>query len=282
MTESGTLYIVATPIGNLGDISFRGKSILEKTEFIACEDTRRATKLLEHLALDSTNKQLRSFNTLNENDLYDKIIASLCDGMDVALISDAGTPTLSDPGLPLLRAAFDADVNVVPIPGPSALTTCLSVCPIPTNEFRFIGFLERRGESKRRQLNELLQTRIPVVLFESPKRILATLRAMVELGAGQRMLFLARELTKIHEEKLLDSVEHIFEEFDSRPAILGELVLVLAPAEADSRRQLSELLEIFAAERIPPSTSARLIAKLTGVSRREAFRELLAMQSSME
>lgn len=274
MSDQGTLFIVATPIGNVGDITERARSVLDDTTFIACEDTRRASKLLRQLSIDSKGKSLRSFNALNENDLATKIIASLEKGQDVALISDAGTPVLSDPGLPLLRAAMDSRVEVVPVPGPSALTACLSVCPLPMHDFRFVGFVERKAKQKREQLRLLLQQTIPVVCFESPNRLLDTLRLMSELGAGSRAIFLARELTKLHEEKQFDSVDNLIESFASRDRVLGEIVFVVSPSEELESPDAGTLVELFVKERIPKSSSARLIAKLAGISRQEAYRRL--------
>lgn len=276
MSDQGTLFIVATPIGNIGDISDRARAVLDKTDSIACEDTRRASKLLRQLSIDSTDKSLYSFNVLNENDVTTKIIASLEKGEDVALISDAGTPVLSDPGLPLIKEAFDRRMDVVPIPGASALSACLSVCPLPMREFRFAGFVERKSNQKRAHLKALLQQSIPVVCFESPRRILNSLRMMAELGAGERMMFVARELTKLHEEKLFDSVENLIATFADRERILGEFVLVIAPGEAPDRVNVAQLIELLSDERIPTTSSARLISKLSGISRQEAYRRLLA------
>lgn len=267
---------MATPIGNVGDITDRARAVLDKTDFIACEDTRRAGKLLRELSIDRKGKSLRSFNVLNENDLTTKIIASLASGLDVALISDAGTPVLSDPGLPLIKEALDQGVNVVPIPGPSALTACLSVCPLPMHDFRFVGFIERKKKQKRTHLIELLQQSIPVICFESPNRFLDTLQLMSELGAGDRMIFVARELTKLHEEKRFDSVDNLIANFNERERVLGEFVLVIAPSVAPQRLDLAVLVEILANEPIPTSSSARLLAKLSGISRQEAYRRLTA------
>ncbi|MCY4093822.1 MAG: 16S rRNA (cytidine(1402)-2'-O)-methyltransferase [Gammaproteobacteria bacterium] len=274
MSDQGTLFIVATPIGNVGDITDRARAVLNKTDFIACEDTRRASKLLRLLSIDPKTKSLRSFNVLNENDLTAKIIASLTRGQDVALISDAGTPLLSDPGLPLLKEAIDRGVAVVPVPGPSALTACLSVCPLPMHDFRFVGFIERKRSQKKALLSELLQQSIPVVCFESPKRLLDTLRVMSELGAGGRMMFVARELTKLHEEQCFDSVNNLIENFEARERILGEFVLVIAPLEEPRQLDVDRLVEILSKEPIPASSSARLLAKLSGISRQEAYRRL--------
>ena len=265
---------MATPIGNIGDITERARAILDKTTFIACEDTRRASKLLRQLSIGSNGKSLRSFNALNENDLTTKIIASLEDGQDVALISDAGTPVLSDPGLPLLREAIERRVDVIPVPGPSALTACLSVCPLPMHDFRFLGFIERKSKQKRAQLSELLRHSTPVVCFESPKRLLDTLRTISDLGAGARTIFVARELTKLHEEKLFDSVDNVIVSFENRDRVLGEIVLVISPSAEPERPDLDHLIELFSEEKISKSSAARLIAKLSGVSRQEAYRRL--------
>lgn len=276
MSDQGTLFIVATPIGNIGDITERARAVLERTDCIACEDTRRASKLLRQLSIDSTGKSLCSFNVLNENDVATKIIASLENHEDVVLISDAGTPVLSDPGLPLLREAFNRGVNVVPIPGPSALSACLSVCPLPMRDFRFVGFIERKARQKKTQLTALLQQSIPVVCFESPNRFLGTLRMLSDLGAGERMIFVARELTKMHEEKMFDSVDNVIVNFEERERVLGEFVLVIAPTEEPERLDVSYLIELLSEEGIPTTSSARLISKLTGISRQDAYRRLTA------
>ena len=274
MSDQGTLFIVATPIGNVGDMTERARAVLDKTNFIACEDTRRTSKLLRQLSIDSKSKSLQSFNVLNENDLTTKIIASLTSGQDVALISDAGTPVLSDPGLPLLREAIDRRVHVVPVPGPSALTTCISVCPLPMHDFRFVGFIERKRKQKKALLTELLQQSIPVVCFESPNRLLDTLQLMRELGAGERMIFVARELTKLHEELCFDSVDNLIANFGSRERVRGEFVLVIAPVEKPKRVDVEFLVEVLVNEPLPTSSSARLLAKLSGISRQEAYRRL--------
>ena len=274
MSDQGTLFIVATPIGNIRDITERARAVLDKTDFIACEDTRRARKLVRQLSINSTGKSFCRFNVLNENDLASKIIASLENGEDVALISDAGTPVLSDPGLPLVREAFNRGVNVLPIPGPSALSACLSVCPLPMREFRFVGFIERKKSQKQAHLKALLQQSIPVVCFESPNRILDSLRMMLELGAGERMIFVARELTKLHEEKLFDSVENLTRVFAERERVLGEFVLVIAPGDVPEGLDVTYLIELLSKERLPTSTSAKLISKLSGISRQEAYRRL--------
>lgn len=274
---NGTLFIVATPIGNIRDITDRAKSVLEEVTCIACEDTRRAAKLLRFLSIDVDSQRLCSFNMLNERDVAPKIIEMLRDGEDIALISDAGTPIVSDPGLPLLRVAYENDVNVVPVPGASALTACLSACPIPLNEFRFIGFLERKPQTRRAQLHAIQREAVPVVCFESPNRVIDTLRQATDVGLDERHVFIAREITKLHEEKIFDTVANACRVFEERERVQGEFVIVFDSAPQDlSSYDVSALAELFATEEIAPSVAARLIANIAGVTRREAYNALVA------
>ena len=260
----------------------RARSVLAQTNYIACEDTRRAGKLLRLLGLDANEKQLFSFNVLNENEEARKIIASVQAGQDIAVISDAGTPLVSDPGFPLLQLAFDAGLNVVPIPGPSALTACLSACPLPMNDFRFVGFLERKRQAKSKQLQRLLAQSVPVVCFEAPVRILETLEVAIDLGFGERQVFIARELTKLHEEKIFATVQQVYAELTKRARVVGEFVVVFAASDDADAYEASVLATTFAAEGISPSAAARLIAQLTGLSRRDAYRLYMAKTATNE
>ena len=269
---------MATPIGNLQDITERARFVLNETDFIACEDTRIARKLCGHLAIDLAEKTLCSFNTLNENEISTSILESLKAGQNVALISDAGTPVVSDPGLPLLRDAYTEGINVVPVVGPSALTACISVCPMPMHDFRFIGFVERRTSAKARQLRSLLTLNVPVVFFDSPKRLLSTLGLLSDLGVGDRKLFIARELTKLHEEKLFDSVDRLRELLSQRERMLGEYVVVLGRSDEKSDADVAHMIDLFRQEDIAPSTAARLVAKLGGITRQAAYQLLTTPQ----
>lgn len=184
---------------------------------------------------------------------------------------------LSDPGLPLIQAAYAKCINVTSIPGASALTACIGVCPIPLNEFQFIGFIERRESLKRIQLAELLAYPLATVCFESPKRLLNTLTLIRDLGYGDRLIFVCRELTKLHEEKRFGAVDQIFNEFSSREKINGEIVLVFAPNETSrgTDQTADRLVKLFADEDVPPSSAARLISKLTPLTRQEAYQKFI-------
>ena len=276
VATTGTLFIVATPIGNIGDITQRARSTIKNTNLIACEDTRRTAKLLQLLDIGISQKELRSFNLINEHKLTEQILTRLGNGENVALLSDAGTPMLSDPGLPLVQAAYTAGVNVTAIPGVSAITACIGVCPIPLNEFQFIGFVERRESLRRGQFTKLLTDSIATIFFDSPRRILSTLGLIRELGYGDREIFVCRELTKLHEEKQHGSVDEVFEAFSTRERIVGEFVAVLAPNEKawDDQRDAEMVVKLFAEEQVAPSTAARLISKLTSLTRQEAYRKL--------
>ena len=264
----------------MGDISTRAQAVLEETSIIACEDTRRTGKLLGLLGIESKHKRLRSFNAINENEEASKIIAMLLEGNDVALVSDAGTPVVSDPGLGLLRMAYKAAIAVVPIPGSSALIAALSACPIPTNDFQFLGFLERKGEAKTRQVQQIVQSSSTVVFFESPRRLLHTLQELIASGAGERKVFVARELTKVHEELIFASVNKVHADFSERETLLGEFVLVLAPSDSNASYDVDELVAAVAEEGISPTTGSRLIAKLSDLPRREAYQQLLARRDT--
>ncbi|ANT64336.1 MULTISPECIES: 16S rRNA (cytidine(1402)-2'-O)-methyltransferase [Prosthecochloris] len=225
MSESGTLYIVATPLGNLDDITFRAVQTLREADAIACEDTRRASILLRHLSI--TGKRLLSYHSHNEHKTAGTITGLLLDGTSVALVTDAGTPAVSDPGYTLVQEAWEAGIRIVPIPGPSALTTALSVCPLPTSSFYFAGFLPHKKGRKSR-LEYLASLQSTFVLYESPYRIPKLLDEL-DIHCPDARIFVARELTKLHEELLCGSSGELREHFMNRK-IRGEFVVIVSPA----------------------------------------------------
>ncbi len=220
---SGILYIVATPIGNLEDITARALRILREVDLIAAEDTRHTRKLLSHFDIHTP---LTSFFKGNEREKTASIIAALLEGRSVALVSDAGTPCISDPGYPLLAAAVQSCVNVVPIPGPSALAAALSAAGLPTDRFTFVGFLPDKPGKRRRALEELKALSHTLAFYVSPWKGAATVEDCLTVF-GNRRACLCRELTKIHEEFVRDDLEALAALLRERPP-KGEMTLIIA------------------------------------------------------
>src|SRR5215472_589524 len=192
----GTLFVVATPIGNLSDISKRALEVLEKVQVIACEDTRQTIKLLNHFGIQ---KPLTSYHEFNEEKKAAELADQLAEGTNVALVSDAGVPAVSDPGYRLVRLCRLRGISVVPIPGPNAAITALAASGLPSDEFMFVGFLPAKKNARREKLTEIMNVRCTLVFYEAPHRIEAALDDMQEV-LGDREVCIAREITKIHEE----------------------------------------------------------------------------------
>ena len=224
----GTLFVIATPLGNLDDLSPRARETLGSVAWIACEDTRRTARLLERFGIDTPTLSCHRFN---ERARLDAVLARLAAGDAVALVSDGGTPGVSDPGNLLVGAARAAGFDVRPVPGPSAAPTLLSVSGLPADRYVFDGFLPHRAGERRRRLRELARESRPVVVFESPHRIVETLRD-IETVLGERPLIVGRELTKLHETILRGSAREIAVALGDSPR--GELTLILAPASGGS------------------------------------------------
>lgn len=219
---TGTLYIVATPIGNLEDITLRALRILKEADLIAAEDTRHTRKLLTHFDIHTP---LTSFFQGNEREKAKRIIDELLSGKNVALVSDAGTPCISDPGYPLLIAAIETGITVVPIPGASALAAAMSAAGLPTDRFTFIGFLPDKPGKRRNALAELDDIPHTLVFYVSPWKAKAVIADMLEV-LGDRRACLARELTKIHEEFLRAPLSELAASIEAK-ALKGEMVLVV-------------------------------------------------------
>lgn len=220
----GTLYVVATPIGNLEDISQRALKILSAVDIIAAEDTRHTRKLLSRHEIHP--KKLMSYHEHNEREKLDTLLAALLSGQDVALVSDAGTPTVSDPGFPLVRRCVVEGVPIVPIPGPAALLSALSVSGIPTHAFYFAGFPPPKGSAKKRFFESLATLPSTLIFYESPHRVVKTINLMRETFGGDRFVTIAREMTKIHEEFSRGTLEELSETL-SKKKPRGEYVIVL-------------------------------------------------------
>lgn len=222
--HTGTLYVVATPLGNLEDITLRAIRILKESGAIACEDTRRASILLRHL--DISAKRLISYHNYNEPAAIRQIVALLEEGTDVSLITDAGTPVISDPGYALLHELHNRGLQVIPVPGPSAVTAALSACPLPVNNFYFAGFLpHKKGRKSKLEYLAALQTTF--VVYESPFRIMKLLDELSNVMADAR-IFIGREMTKIHEEYLTGTIEEMRQRLGDGKT-RGEFVVVVHP-----------------------------------------------------
>ena len=222
--STGTLYLVSTPIGNLEDITLRALRILKEVELIAAEDTRKTRRLLTHYEIQTP---ITSYFEGNQQTKRDKLLAQLKDGETIALVSDAGTPTISDPGYPLLQACIAEGIPIVPIPGPSAVITAAAVSGLPLHNFTFEGFLSPKAGKRKRQLTELKTEKRTLILFESPHRLVRFLADVLEV-IGERNIVVARELTKRFEEIFRGNVSEALEKFqDTAPR--GEFTILIAP-----------------------------------------------------
>ena len=276
---SGTLFVVATPIGNLDDLTPRAREVLGSVDRIAAEDTRRTGRLLTHIGVKTAQTPVHDFN---EAAVVDGLVARLVEGETLALVSDAGTPLVSDPGYRLVRAAHAAAVDVVPVPGASSLTTALSVAGIATDRFAFEGFLPARGGRRRERLGELSTAAHTLVFFESVHRIVATLDDMVAAFGAEREATLLRELTKIHEQIVHATLGELRAALDSgQIASRGEFVLVVAGAKAGAEAPglADELLRELVAV-LPGKQAATIVARLTGEPKNALYRRALEYRES--
>lgn len=223
LKHAGILYVVTTPIGNMGDITLRAITILKEVDIIASEDTRHSGKLLKHLAIDGL---LTSYHDFNKEEKTGVLLDSLGGGKNVALITDAGTPTISDPGYYLVRRAIQAGIRVVPVPGVSAIITALSISGLPTDSFSFHGFLPRKKGRRHALLETLGELPSTIVLYESPQRVNRTLNEILNI-IGDRPAAVARELTKLYEEVIRGTLSEIISKIGERK-IKGEITIIIA------------------------------------------------------
>lgn len=278
--RAGTLYVVATPIGNLEDITARALRVLGSVDLIAAEDTRHSRKLLNHFGIRTP---LISYHEHNERQRQAELVQRLLTGQQLALISDAGTPAIADPGYRLVCACHAAGVPVVPVPGPSALVTALCVAGVPTDRFVFEGYLPARAAARSACLQELRDEARTVVLYETPHRLLAALAAIAATWGEARPLVVARELTKLHEELFRGTVAEALARFGAT-AVRGELVLILPPVpKAPPAAGMEETLRrLLVDEGMARSAAVRDVAKSFGVARSEVYRASLEIGGSAE
>ncbi|MCL7745406.1 16S rRNA (cytidine(1402)-2'-O)-methyltransferase [Guyparkeria hydrothermalis] len=274
---AGHCYVVATPIGNLADISERAILVLRGVDFIACEDTRHARVLLNHLGVQ---KELVALHEHNERGASEAIRRRLEAGESVALISDAGTPAISDPGEVLVRVLADGEVPVVPIPGASAVIAALSASGLPGRPFWFEGFLPPQGKARRERLAELAEVEATLAFYEAPHRIVKSVAACAEGLGGSRPAVLARELTKRFEQIARGSLAELAEQLASGeiPA-RGEFVVLVGPGEAGEAGDAVDadvLIGLLVDEGVAPKTIARVVSRTTSRSRNAVYAEVLA------
>ena len=273
---TGILFIVATPIGNLDDITFRAVEVLKSVDIVFAEDTRHSKKLLLHLDI---SKPIRAFHDHNEREKTKAIIGEIHSGKSIALISDAGTPLISDPGYFLVAQAKKECLRVVPIPGPSALITALSASGLASDRFTFLGFLPSKKTARVKLLKSLINRTETSIFYESPKRILATLTDMHRIFGDNREVCLAKELTKVFETIQTDSIPNLIKylTFDQNNQ-KGEFVILLSANDKidieEAEAQLDSLLPILCAE-MGTSKAAKLAAKITGIDKNQCYKKAI-------
>lgn len=271
------LYIVATPIGNLADISLRALATLAAADTILCEDTRVTRKLTSHFGIAAP---LKPYHDHNAEKVRPAVLRALRDGQVIALVSDAGTPLVSDPGYKLVAEAAAEGVFVSPVPGASAALAALSVAGLPSDRFLFAGFLPSKAGARRQVLEELKAVPATLIFFESPKRLSASLDAMCEV-LGARQVCIARELTKLHEEVRRGDLAEVAESYRSQPAPRGEVAVVVSPpgaAEALGDDAVDAMLDA-ALETMPVKSAAASLVERTGRSRRDLYTRALAIKA---
>lgn len=273
----GTLYVVATPIGNLEDITLRALRVLKEAGLIACEDTRQTQKLLNHYGISTPTI---SYHEHNEAARAAELVARLEAGDSVALVSDAGMPGISDPGYRVIALAIERGVPVVPIPGASAFVAALAAGGLPTDSFHFAGFLPAKAGQRRRVLEGVRSSAETQIFYEAPHRLRETLADAAEILGPDRQIVVARELTKLHEEFLRGPVARVAKELEDRE-VRGEIVLLIDKATAEGqgsppeRQNLRERLkQIMAGQKLDEKAALKVLAREKGISKSQAYREL--------
>ncbi len=277
------LYLVATPIGNLEDITLRALRVLKEVDLIACEDTRHTRRLLDHYGID---RPTISYHEHNERERAAALLKRLARGEKIALVTDAGTPGISDPAYRVVTAAIEKGIEVIPIPGPTALIAALIASGLPTDAFLFVGFLPSKRQARRKKLEELCAVGETLVIYEAPHRIRETLAVAREV-LGERRAVLARELTKLHEQFIRGSLSEISEQLQPQEP-RGEMVLVIAGSSddnlaAEEPESLSEEVERLMLEAgLSRNEALKQVARLRGVSKRVVYQLMLEEKSRDE
>jgi len=275
-SRTGCLYLVATPIGNLEDITLRALRVLKEADVIACEDTRQTQKLLQHYSI---HKEMISYHAHNELTRAPELVIQLEEGAQVALVSDAGTPVVSDPGHRLVVLCLRHHIPVVPIPGPSAFVAALAASGMPTDEFLFVGFLPPRAGARRKKLDALRSEPRALVFYEAPHRLAETLADAADL-LGERHAVVAREVTKIHEEFLRGTLGELRDAAKQRPP-RGEITLLIGPAAEGEAQPVSSVslkervAQLEAEAGLDRKAALKQAARERGLGKREAYKQLL-------
>jgi 16S rRNA (cytidine1402-2'-O)-methyltransferase len=267
------LYLVATPIGNLEDITYRAVRVLSEADLIACEDTRHTRKLLDHYGI---SKPTISYHEHNEMERAPELVERIRAGAAVALVSDAGMPLVSDPGYRLVRAAIEAGIPVVPIPGPSAAFAALAASGLPTDAFHFAGFLPSKPFQRAKVLESLAEEQATLIFYEAPHRLVEALES-IEEALGPRPVVVARELTKLHEEFLRGTAAEIRARVQAVDTVKGEITILIgkATAPAPDDRPLDEAVEELVNGGVPRMDAIKQVARRRGLSKREVYDQLL-------
>lgn len=278
--KPGMLYVVATPIGNLEDITYRAVRILKEADLIACEDTRQTRKLLDHYGIE---KPLVSYHEHNESARAQELVAKLSAGTTIAQVSDAGMPGISDPGYRIVKLALEQGIPVVPVPGPSAVIAALAASGLPTDAFEFRGFLPAKAGQRRTALEELILLQHTIIFYEAPHRIRETLEDIVRILGRERAIVIARELTKIHEEFIRGTAQEVLGAVQGRE-IKGEITLLIGKGETREslagKQNLGERLDqIKREQKLDEKAALKILAKQTGQSKSALYRELQRQKS---
>lgn len=275
---AGCLFIVPTPIGNLKDITLRAIETLEQVDWIAAEDTRHSKKLLQHFAI---HKPMISLHDHNEQSKAQNLLTRLQQGEQGALISDAGTPLISDPGYHLVKLLRAHSVSVVPLPGPSALITALSASGLATDRFSFEGFIPAKRQKKQDFLQALVSEPQTLIFYESPHRLLDTLNAMQQVFGAERKMTLAKELTKQYERFVTGTIAEVIRQFDEAEEdwVRGEFVLMLAGWEDETVEQIDydDLLHIMLAQSLPVKQISEMVSQYLGVNKKAVYQRCLQL-----
>ncbi len=269
---SGILYIVATPIGNLEDITFRAVRVLREVDRIACEDTRQTRKLLDHYGI---SKATVSYHEHNEHARSEELVRQLEAGDNIAMVSDAGTPLIADPGFRVVREAREHGIRVVPIPGPSAVITALSAAGLPTDAFAFFGFLPPKSGQRRKALEEARTLEMTVIFYETPHRIEDALADIADVF-GDAPIVLGRELTKLHEEFLSGTAAELRIALETRTAVKGEFTVIVGKSNATPTQAMTveEEVATLIQSGIPRMDALKQVARRRGLSKREVYKSI--------